>query len=63
MPPFGYSTQLRIFIDLDLLQYDEVWAAVGMWKDVFSIAPNHLVSGSGEAVTDLKPSWLSRTFV
>ena len=26
MPPFGHSTQLRVFVDPDLLQYDEVWA-------------------------------------
>ncbi|MFM7258104.1 MAG: YbaK/EbsC family protein, partial [Acidimicrobiaceae bacterium] len=29
VPPFGHSTQLRIFIDPDLLQYVEVWAAAG----------------------------------
>ena len=29
MPPFGHSTQLRVFVDPDLLQYDEVWAAAG----------------------------------
>ncbi|MFZ9884940.1 MAG: YbaK/EbsC family protein, partial [Ilumatobacteraceae bacterium] len=27
VPPFGHSTQLRVFVDPDLLQYDEVWAA------------------------------------
>ena len=27
MPPFGHTTQLRVFVDPDLLQYDEVWAA------------------------------------
>ena len=26
VPPFGHSTQLRVFVDPDLLQYDEVWA-------------------------------------
>ncbi len=25
MPPFGHSTQLRVFVDPDLLHYDEVW--------------------------------------
>ncbi|MFM7650333.1 MAG: YbaK/EbsC family protein, partial [Acidimicrobiaceae bacterium] len=39
VPPFGHSTQLRIFIDPDLLQYVEVWAAAGTWNDVFPIAP------------------------
>jgi prolyl-tRNA editing enzyme YbaK/EbsC (Cys-tRNA(Pro) deacylase) len=54
VPPFGHSTQLRIFIDPDLLQYDEVWAAAGTWNDVFPIAPNDLVRASGAVVTDLK---------
>ncbi|NDA80282.1 MAG: hypothetical protein EBX92_03970 [Actinobacteria bacterium] len=31
MPPLGLATQLRIFIDPDLMQYDEVWAAAGTW--------------------------------
>ena len=54
VPPFGHTTQLRIFIDPHLLQYDEVWAAAGTWNDVFPIAPNDLVRASGAAVADLK---------
>ena len=54
VPPFGHSTALRIFIDPDLLQYDEVWAAAGTWHDVFGIDPNKLVEASGGVVTDLK---------
>jgi len=54
VPPFGHSTQLRVFVDPDLLQYDEVWAAAGTWNDVFPIAPNDLVRASGAVVTDLK---------
>ena len=54
VPPFGHSTQLRVFIDPDLLQYDEVWAAAGTWNDVFGIEPHKLVEASGGAVTDLK---------
>lgn len=54
VPPFGHTTSLRIFIDPDLLQYDEVWAAAGTWNDVFPITPNDLVRASGGAVTDLK---------
>ncbi len=54
VPPFGHTTQLRIFIDPDLLRYDEVWAAAGTWNDNFAIAPNELVRVSGGVVTDLK---------
>jgi len=56
VPPFGHVTPLRIFIDPDLLQYDEVWAAAGTWHDVFGIEPRKLVEASGGAVTDLKRS-------
>ena len=54
VPPFGHITQLRIFIDPDLLRYDEVWAAAGTWNDVFPIAPNDLVRASGAIETELK---------
>ena len=54
VPPFGHDTPLRIFIDPDLLQYDEVWAAAGTWHDVFGIAPDRLADASGGAVTDLR---------
>ena len=54
VPPFGFSRPLRIFIDPDLLTYDEVWAAAGTWNDVFPIAPNDLVCASGGVVTNLK---------
>lgn len=56
VPPFGHSTQLRIFIDPDLLQYDKVWAAAGTWNDVFGIEPHKLVEASGGAVSNLKRS-------
>jgi prolyl-tRNA editing enzyme YbaK/EbsC (Cys-tRNA(Pro) deacylase) len=52
--PFGHSTQLRIFVDPDLLQYDDVGAAAGTWNDVFGIAPSELVRVAGGVVTDLK---------
>ncbi|MGA0311742.1 MAG: YbaK/EbsC family protein [Ilumatobacteraceae bacterium] len=54
VPPFGHSTQLRVFIDPDLLQYDEVWAAAGTWHDVFGIEPHKLVEASGGVVAALK---------
>lgn len=53
VPPFGHATDLAVFIDPDLLQYGEVWAAAGTWNDVFPIAPDDLVRASGGVVTDL----------
>jgi prolyl-tRNA editing enzyme YbaK/EbsC (Cys-tRNA(Pro) deacylase) len=54
VPPFGHATRLRVFVDPDLLQYDEVWAAAGTWHDVFGIPPAALVGASDGVVTDLK---------
>ena len=54
VPPFGHSTQLRVFVDPDLLQYDEVWAAAGTWNDNFGAAPADIVRVSGGVVTALK---------
>ena len=54
--PFGHGAQLRVFVDPDLLQYDEVWAAAGTWNDNFGAHPNDIVRVSGGVVTDLKRS-------
>jgi prolyl-tRNA editing enzyme YbaK/EbsC (Cys-tRNA(Pro) deacylase) len=54
VPPFGHATHLRVFIDPDLLQWPEVWAAAGTWHDVFGIAPGDLVGASEGVVVDLK---------
>jgi len=54
VPHFGHSTQLRVFVNPDLLQYDEVWAAAGTWNDNFAIAPAELVGVSCGVVTDFK---------
>ena len=54
VPPLGLATKLRIFMDPDLLQYDEVWAAAGTWNDVFPISPSDLVSASHGVVVELR---------
>jgi Cys-tRNA(Pro) deacylase len=54
VPPFGHSTQLRVFVDPDLVQYDEVWAAAGTWNDNFGAAPADIVRVAGGVVIDLK---------
>ena len=54
VPPFGHTSQLRVFVDPDLLQYDEVWAAAGTWNDNFGANPNDIVRVAGGVVADLK---------
>jgi prolyl-tRNA editing enzyme YbaK/EbsC (Cys-tRNA(Pro) deacylase) len=54
VPPFGLETQLRIFVDPDLLKFDEVWAAAGTWHDVFAIDPRVLQSVTNGVVVELR---------
>ena len=54
VPPLGFATQMRVFIDPDLLQYDEVWAAAGTWNDVFPIDPKVLQRAASGVVVDLR---------
>jgi Cys-tRNA(Pro) deacylase len=54
VPPFGHTTQLRVFVDPDLLQYDEVWAAAGTWNDNFGAAPADILRVAGGVLADLK---------
>jgi prolyl-tRNA editing enzyme YbaK/EbsC (Cys-tRNA(Pro) deacylase) len=42
VPPVGHRHTLKIFIDEDLLQYDEIWAAAGTPHAVFKLTPEEL---------------------
>ena len=42
IPPVGHVQQIRIFIDEDLLQYNEIWAAAGTPKAIFKLTPQEL---------------------
>jgi len=54
VPPLGLVTHLRIFMDPDLLQYDEVWAAAGTWNDVFPIDPRDLQRVTNGVIVEIK---------
>jgi Cys-tRNA(Pro) deacylase len=53
VPPFGYREPLRVFIDEDLMSYEELWAAAGTPHVNFAILPSDLVRASGGLVCDL----------
>jgi prolyl-tRNA editing enzyme YbaK/EbsC (Cys-tRNA(Pro) deacylase) len=53
VPPLGHATQLRTFVDRDLLQYPEVWAAAGTPTSVFAIEPTTLVRITGGEVAQI----------
>jgi len=54
VPPVPHAQPIRIFIDKDLLQYDEIWAAAGTQKAVFKLTPNELQKITGGQVVSVK---------
>ena len=54
VPPLGHTGRLATYVDADLLQYDEVWAAAGTPHSVFPIRPQRLVDLADGAVGDVK---------
>ncbi|MGW8303552.1 MAG: YbaK/EbsC family protein, partial [Desulfobacterales bacterium] len=42
VPPVGHRHALKIFIDEDLLRYEEIWAAAGTPHAVFKLTPEDL---------------------
>lgn len=53
VPPVGHLQPLATYVDRDLLQYDEVWAAAGTPNAVFCIQPADLVRITNGVVEDL----------
>jgi prolyl-tRNA editing enzyme YbaK/EbsC (Cys-tRNA(Pro) deacylase) len=56
VPPVGHAQSLVTYVDRDLLQYDEVWAAAGTPNRVFAIAPSDLVRITDGTVDDVVQS-------
>jgi prolyl-tRNA editing enzyme YbaK/EbsC (Cys-tRNA(Pro) deacylase) len=54
VPPFGYATEVPVFMDRDLLGHGVVWAAAGRPDSVFEISPERLRELSQAKVADLK---------
>ena len=53
VPPVGHTEPLETFIDQDLLQYGEVWAAAGTPNAVFRLNPADLPRMTGGRVIRL----------
>jgi prolyl-tRNA editing enzyme YbaK/EbsC (Cys-tRNA(Pro) deacylase) len=54
VPPLGHLQRMEIFIDEDLLNYDQIWAAAGTPNAVFGLLPADLVRMTGGRVTSIK---------
>lgn len=53
VPPVGHSERLETFIDDDLLQHAEIWAAAGTPNAVFRLTPDDLVRMTGGRVVKI----------
>lgn len=54
VPPVGHRHPLKIFIDEDLLQYEEIWAAAGTPHAVFKLTPEELIKITNGTVISVK---------
>lgn len=54
VPPVGHNQKITTFIDQDLLQYNEVWAAAGTPHAVFPIHPTDLARATGGQIAAIK---------
>jgi Cys-tRNA(Pro) deacylase len=52
--PAGHRQPLKIFIDEDLLQYKEIWAAAGTPHAVFKLTPDELLQITNGEVLSVK---------
>lgn len=53
VPPVGFPEPIETWIDRDLLQYAEVWAAAGSPFAVFKLDPNSLPRLTGGVVAEI----------
>jgi prolyl-tRNA editing enzyme YbaK/EbsC (Cys-tRNA(Pro) deacylase) len=51
VPPLGHAQKITTFIDKDLLQYDQVWAAAGTPHTVFCLNSSNLVRITDGTIT------------
>jgi prolyl-tRNA editing enzyme YbaK/EbsC (Cys-tRNA(Pro) deacylase) len=54
VPPVGHSEPLLTFVDQDLMQHSEIWAAAGTPNAVFRLTPRDLVRISSGQVVSVK---------
>ncbi|TYA10369.1 YbaK/EbsC family protein [Paenibacillus faecis] len=54
VPPLGHPGPISTWIDEDLLQYEEIWAAAGHPKAVFKLTPQELLQMTNGKVINMK---------
>jgi prolyl-tRNA editing enzyme YbaK/EbsC (Cys-tRNA(Pro) deacylase) len=53
IPPVGHAAPIETYIDADLLQHEEIWAAAGTPRAVFRLKPQDLPKMSPGLVTPI----------
>lgn len=54
VPPIGHASKLTCFIDEDLFDYQEIWAAAGTPFDVFRLTPDQLATITQGKIINVK---------
>ena len=54
VPPVGHIKPITTYIDEDLMQYEEIWAAAGTPNSVFKLSPKILVEITKGSVINIK---------
>ncbi|MCL4506551.1 MAG: YbaK/EbsC family protein [Chloroflexi bacterium] len=54
VPPIGHAVPLETYIDEDLQQYMDIWAAAGTPVAIFHLTPDQLISMTGGRVINVK---------
>ena len=54
IPPVGHAEPIETYLDEDLLQFSEIWAAAGNPNAVFKLAPSDLLAMTGGRVAPVK---------
>ena len=52
--PTGHAGPVEIYIDEDLMQYEEIWAAAGTPRAVFKLTPEDLINITGGTIISVK---------
>ncbi len=54
IPPFGYTKEIEVFMDKDLMKFDIIFCAAGTPNSVFEISPAKLVALSNAKIINIK---------
>jgi len=54
VPPVGFPSRIQTYIDADLLQYAEIWAAAGTPNHIFRTTPAELTTLTQATQADIK---------